>query len=184
MEVIIVSEKVLIAYASRYGSTKEIAKTIGKVLEDHKLANDIFPSEDVSSLIPYHAVVMGSALYSGNWLEPASELLESFQEQLAQMPVWLFSSGPTVDGDPNKALEDWHFPKSLQVIADTINPRDIKLFAGKIDAKLLTLDDWLTNRSMGGNFGDYRDWDTIVEWASSIANSLKSNIGNDAEFTA
>ncbi len=146
--------------------------TIGKVLENHELSNDVFPSEDVVSLIPYHTVVMGSAVYSGEWLESASELLESFQEQLAQMPVWLFSSGPTVDGDPSEALDGWHFPKSLQTIVDDINPRDIKLFAGKIDAKLLTHDDWLTNRSMGGNFGDYRDWDVIIEWANNIANSL------------
>ena len=176
MEVIIVSEKVLIAYASRYGSTKEIAITIGKVLEDHKLDNDVFPSEEVSSLSPYHSVVIGSALYLGNWLEPASELLESFQEQLAQMPVWLFSSGPTVSGDPSKVLANWRFPISLQTITDDIKPRGIKLFAGKINAALLTHEDWLTSRSMDGKFGDYRNWETIIEWANSIAHSLKSNI--------
>ena len=169
---IILPKKILIAYASRHGSTREIAITIGKVLEDHKFISDVFPSEGVTSLNPYYAVVIGSAVYSGDWLESASELLESFQEQLIQMPVWLFSSGPAVKGDPNKALDGWHFPKSLQAIVSDINPRDIKLFAGKIDAKLLTHDDWLANRSMGGNFGDYRDWDSITEWANSIANNL------------
>ncbi len=169
---VILPKKILITYASRHGSTKEIAMTIGKVLENHKFISDLSPSEDVVSLNPYHAVVMGSAVYSGDWLEPASELLESFREQLTKMPVWLFSSGPAVNGDPNKALGGWHFPKSLQAIVDDINPRDIKLFAGKIDAELLTRDDWLANRSMGGNFGDYRDWSIIIEWADSIADSL------------
>ncbi len=181
---VIVSEKVLITYASRYGSTKDIAIAISKVLEDHQFINDVFPAEDISSLDPYHAVIMGSAVYFGNWLEPASELLESFQEQLIQIPVWLFSSGPTVNGDPSKALENWCFPTSLQAIANIIRPRDIKLFAGKIDPTLLTLDDWLTNRSMGGKSGDYRDWNIIAEWANSIANNLKSHMGNDAEFAA
>ena len=94
MEVVILSKKTLISYASRYGSTKEIAMTIGEVLESHKLAVDVFSSEKIGSLSPYHSVVLGSAVYLGYWLESASELLESFQEQLAHMPVWLFSSGP------------------------------------------------------------------------------------------
>ena len=138
MEVVILSKNILIAYASRNGSTKEIATTIGKVLEDREFASDVLPSEDVVSLNHYHATIIGSAVYSGNWLESALELLESFQEQFTQMPVWLFSSGPAVKGDPSKALGGWHFPKSIQAIVDYINPKDIKLFAGKIDAELLT----------------------------------------------
>ena len=92
-----------------------------------------------------------------------------------------FQAGPTVNADPSKALDGWRFPVSLQATVDDIKPQGIKLFAGKIDASSLTHDNWLAIRSMDGNFGDYRDWDIITEWANDIAKSLNQNIGISKE---
>lgn len=52
----------------------------------------------------YDAVVLGSAVYVGRWLEPARELVDAHAEELAARPTWLFSSGPI--GDPPKPEAD------------------------------------------------------------------------------
>lgn len=163
---------VLIAYASKYGATQEIAQRVGEVLERGGAHVDVRPAEDVTSVQGFGAVVIGSGVYSANWLPDAVELLESFQDDLSSKAVWLFSSGPTAEGDPAEVLGGWTFPANLQPLIDSIHPKNVALFAGKIDANKLSLEDWLSNRSMRGVVGDYRDWQTIEAWGERISQSL------------
>lgn len=171
---------ILIAYASRYGATREIAEAIGRVLRERGSAVDVRPALEVARLEGYRAVVLGSALYSGGWLEDARELLESFQEDLSTLPVWLFSSGPTVPGDPVEALEGWTYPEELSGLVAAVRPLDIALFAGKLDPDVLNLQDWLINRSMRGLSGDFRNFARIEAWATHIADRLEAPVvGSD-----
>jgi len=162
----------LIAHASRYGATREIAEAIGRALEKRGLAVDVRPAAEVGRLEGYGGVVLGSALYSGGWLDDAREFLESFQDELAARDVWLFSSGPTTPGDPAEALGGWLFPEDLAPLVSKVRPRDVILFAGKIDPDVLGLQDWLINRSMRGLAGDFRNWPRIEAWAARIADAL------------
>ncbi len=174
---------ILIAYASRYGATREIAETIGRVLQERGSAVDVRAAAEVARLEGYRAVVLGSALYSGGWLEDARELLESFQEDLSALPVWLFSSGPTVPGDPVEALGGWVYPEELRGLVAVVRPLDIALFAGKIDPDALNLQDWLINRSMRGVSGDFRNFARVEAWATHIADRLEASVvgaGGDA----
>jgi menaquinone-dependent protoporphyrinogen oxidase len=91
--------KVLVSAASRHGATSEIAEEIGKALRV-----DVRPAEQVSSVEDYEAVVLGSAVYAGRWLQPARELAERHAGALSERPVWLFSSGPV--GEPPKPAEE------------------------------------------------------------------------------
>lgn len=165
---------VLIAYASKYGSTKEIAERVGLVLEREGLGVDVKEAETVVSLQPYQAVVIGSALYFDTWLPPASELLESFQEVLATKPVWLFSSGITGEGEFSKMIE-WNFPEPLTPLLKTIKPKDVALFGGKVNAEMLELEDWLVNPGARTHNGDYRNWVAIESWAKGIAAVLRTS---------
>ncbi len=174
----------LMAYASRYGATREIAEVIGKVLRDRGLAVDVRPAGEVARIEAYRAVIIGSALYSGGWLEDATELLESFQDDLARRPVWMFSSGPTVPGDPAEALGGWTYPEDLRSLVARVRPMDIALFAGKIDPDALNLQDWLINRSMRGVAGDFRAWPRIIAWAARIADALLSGPAEPSEGPA
>ena len=167
---------VLIAYASKYGSTKEIAEHIALILRREGLTVEVKDAEVVSSLQPYAAMIIGSALYFDNWLPTATELLESFQAELVQKPVWLFSSGITGEGDFRKIIE-WSYPKPLDDIIKSIKPKDIALFGGKVDAKELELSDWLINPGLRVETGDYRNWNEIEAWAMQIANTLNKNEG-------
>jgi menaquinone-dependent protoporphyrinogen oxidase len=162
---------VLVAYASKYGSTKEIAEHIALILRGEGLAVDVKDAETVSSLQVYHAVVVGSALYFDNWLPAARELLESFQDELTSKSVWLFSSGITGEGDFREVI-GWYYPENLKDIVKTIQPKEIALFGGKVESKNLELEDWLVNPGVRVDVGDYRNWSEIEAWAAQIAKTL------------
>lgn len=108
------------------------------------------------------------------WRKAAVTLLKRYAEELAQKPVWLFSSGPTGDQDPLEATEGWRFLTNLQPIADAIQPRDIALFRGAIDEAKLGLLDKLMVKAAKAPFGDFRDWETIRAWAGEIAAALQA----------
>ena len=92
--------QVLVAYATKYGATAEIAEKIGQALRGAGLSADVLPADRVSDLTPYQAVVLGSAVYIGQWRKEAVKFLKANETVLAEKPVWLFSSGPSGEGDP------------------------------------------------------------------------------------
>lgn len=159
----------LIAYASRYGSTKDIAERIARVLQQQGLNTSVKAAEDVTSIKPYDAVIVGSAVYTGGWLPEAQEFLESFQDELATKAVWVFSSGPVTDEDPVAVLGGWKIPESLHKTLAVIRPRDIALFSGKVDVDKLSIEDYLMTSSLRGMSGDYRNWAAIEGWAKEIS---------------
>jgi menaquinone-dependent protoporphyrinogen oxidase len=165
--------QVLVTYASKYGATAEIAEKIAQVLRQAGLDTDVLPTDRVSDLQPYKAVVLGSAVYVGLWRRKAAKFLKANEEALAERPVWLFSSGPTGEGDPVEQVQGWRFPKGLQPIADRIQPRDIAVFHGSVNVeKLNALEKWML-KNVQAPTGDFRDWDAITSWATAIADALK-----------
>lgn len=160
----------LIAYGSKYGSTREIAEHIALILRREGLTVAVQDVETSSSLQSYEVVIVGSSLYFDNWLPAASEFLESFQEELTHKAVWLFSSGITGEGS-FREIVDWYYPEALNNVIKTIKPKDIAFFGGKVDADHLELEDWLVNPSLRVEMGDYRNWVEIEAWAMKIAQS-------------
>jgi menaquinone-dependent protoporphyrinogen oxidase len=165
--------KVLVAYASKYGATKEIAEKIGLVLKDAGFSVDVLPAEKVPDVSSYKAVVLGSAVYIGGWRRQAARFLRVNEKTLAERPLWLFSSGPTGPGDPVELVQGWRFPKALQHIADRVKPLDIALFQGAaFPEKLSGIGRWLMKK-VKAPLGDFRDWNAITAWAGTIAAKLQ-----------
>lgn len=165
--------QVLVAFSTRYGATAEIAEKIGHVLRQEGLYTDVLPVGRVRNPSAYKAVVFGSAVYIGKWNKDAARFLKANEKILAEQPVWLFSSGPTGQGDPVELTKGWLFPKALLPIVDRIRPRDITVFHGAINTKKLNLiEKWLIN-NVKAPLGDFRDWDAITLWAVTIADELK-----------
>jgi menaquinone-dependent protoporphyrinogen oxidase len=162
---------ILVAYASKYGATKQIAEKIGQVLTARGLLTDVETVQEVGKLTPYTAVVFGSAVYAGSWLKEAAEFLKEHEAALAARPTWLFSSGPTGEGDPVTMMKGWRFPEALQPIADRIQPRDIAVFHGDIDSSKLNFIEKLIVKGVKAPMGDFRDWDAVERWATGIAQS-------------
>jgi menaquinone-dependent protoporphyrinogen oxidase len=166
-------KKVLVAYATKYGASQEIAERIGAALKRAGLNVDVRPAGQVGDVGPYRAVVLGSAVYAGQWRPEAARFLEANEGALAERPVWLFSSGPTGEGDPVELMKGWRFPENLQPVADRIRPRDTTFFMGKIDPKKLNLAEKLIVKGIKAPTGDFRDWETIEAWAEDIAEALR-----------
>jgi len=166
-------DQVLVAYATKYGATAEIAEKMGQVLRQAGLRTDVLPTDRVSDLTPYNAVVLGSAVYIGRWRKEAVKFLKANETVLAEKLVWLFSSGPTGKGDPVELTQGWRFPGKLQPIADRIRPRDIAVFHGAVDVgKLNFIEKWML-KNVKAPSGDFRDWDAITSWATAIADELR-----------
>ncbi len=88
-------------------------------------------------------------------------------------PVWLFSSGPTGEGDPVKLLEGWRIPGAVEPIVDRIQPKDIVVFHGDVNVEKLNFIEKSMVKNVKVPVGDFRDWDAITSWAVAIADALK-----------
>ena len=164
--------RVLVSAASQHGATAEIAQAIGRTLSERGLTVAVIPPGDVRSLDGYDAVIIGSALYMGHWLDPATELVNRFREALSDRPVWLFSSGPV--GKPSSKLAQSmdQDPVGLPELAEAIHARDHRRFAGKLDPKRLSFPQRASLLVFRGLEGDFRDWADIRQWAEGIARQL------------
>jgi len=161
--------QILVAYATKYGATADIAERIGRELREAGLHADVLPIEGVGDLTPYRAVVLGSAVYIGRWRSEAVKFLKANETVLAEKLVWLFSSGPTGEGDPVELTQGWRLPGPLQPIADRIAPRDVAVFHGAVDAGQLDfIEKWIL-KNVKAPIGDFRDWEAITAWATQIA---------------
>jgi menaquinone-dependent protoporphyrinogen oxidase len=166
---------ILVMYASKYGATRQIAEKIGEVLRQAGLQVDVFPVDDTLDITLYKAIVLGSAVYVGKWQKEAVTFLQANEKPLAARPVWLFSSGPTGEGDPVELVEGVRFPVALQPVVDRIHPRDVAVFHGYINRdKLNFIEKWAIKSLVKKPFGDFRQWDSITSWATSIADTLKT----------
>jgi menaquinone-dependent protoporphyrinogen oxidase len=164
---------VLVAYATKYGATHEIAEKIGATLREAGLLAEVLPADRFRGLDSYGAVVLGSAVYIGQWRKEAVKFIQANERALAAMPVWIFSSGPTGEGDAVELLQGWRLPGKVKSIADRIAPRDIAVFHGKNDpAKMNFIEKWMI-KNVKAPLGDFRDWDAINAWATSIAVALQ-----------
>jgi menaquinone-dependent protoporphyrinogen oxidase len=168
----IMSKTVLIAYASKYGSTAEIAEKIGEVLRQDGLVVEVKAADSVKDLSPYQAVILGSAVYVGRWRKQAVKFLQANEKALAEKPVWIFSSGPSGEGDPVEILKGWRMPESIQPILDRLQPRDVVVFHGNLDPDKLNFIERRMIKMVEAQTGDFRDWEAIQAWAKSIAEGL------------
>lgn len=160
--------KILIAYASRHGSSREIAAAIAEELRNAGHEVDLEGAASVTSLDGYGAIVAGSAVYVGKWLAAATSFVEQFKEPLGTMPVWLFSSGPLGDETPHPPGD----PEGIQELVAELGARDHQVFVGKLDKGSLGLGERLITRMVKAPEGDFRDWEAIRGWAQAIARAL------------
>jgi menaquinone-dependent protoporphyrinogen oxidase len=159
---------VWVVVASRYGSTREVGEAIAEEIgRTHPV--EVRDAADVEGFDGADAVVLGSAIYGGRWLEPARRLLDDRADELAARPTWLFSCGPI--GDPPRP-EDAS-PEGWEEAVAATRARGQELFAGKLDYGALRRVERLMVRALRAPEGDFRDWEEIRGWARSIARRLQ-----------
>jgi len=159
--------KVLVCAASKYGATSEIAQAVADVMAGRGCEVTVLPPEKVGAVEEFDAVVLGSAVYMGQWMKPARELAERSASALAARQVWLFSSGPI--GEPAKPADD---PVDVTKILQATKARDHQIFTGKLVKKDLSFPDRAIVSAIRAQEGDFRDWAQIRDWATGIADAL------------
>lgn len=161
---------VLVAYASRRGSTAEIAETVAATLRREGLGVCLERAEDVQSLEPYDAVVLGSAVYMKRWRGDARHFLKKHRKALKQIPFWVFSSGPV--GDPANDNPEWNEPPKIAEKVEEMAGRDHVVFGGSLPAEPQGLMEKAMIEATPREFRDRRDWAQIRDWAHQIATQL------------
>ncbi len=159
---------ILVAYASKHGSTQGIAERITEQLRHMGKEAEARPVEAIEDPGSYEAFVIGSAVYYGSWLKEATEWVRRNQAVLAERPVWLFSSGPL--GTEVKDAEQQ--PKEMAEFQEAIGPRDQRIFFGALDHSKLSFAERLMVKAVRAPESDLRDWEAIDAWAESIARNL------------
>jgi menaquinone-dependent protoporphyrinogen oxidase len=165
------SNTILIAYASRAGSTAGVAEAIGKTLAESGPQIEVRPMQDVTNLTPYRAVIAGSAIQKGQWLPEAMDFMRTNRAALAHKPFAAFLVCMTL-AMPNQkyhnVVADW-----LKPVSDLVQPKSEGFFAGALD--ISTVPAWLDRLKFRLSVafgvwseGDHRDWNAIREWAVSL----------------
>jgi len=168
---------VLVAYATRYGSTGEVAERIGSRLRARGLAVDVKNVRDAVPLDGYGAVVFGSPLYIGSMLKQGVAFLEGGRAALGRVPVAVFACGPlSADDDMEGARAQLH--GALEKLG-WLSPVSTAMFVGAYDpAKLRALDRLVAVPPASPLHGigarDDRDWVAIEAWADEVAGALQS----------
>ena len=159
--------KVLVAVASRHGSTREIGDAIAEVLVSAGFDATVLDPDDVEDLAPYGAVVLGSSVYVGRWAASARALVDRLAVALAGRPIWLFSSGPV--GNPPAPSGD---PEEIPALMTRLGARGHRTFAGRLDKGALPLAERAVVALVQAEHGDFRAWRDVQDWAASIAAEL------------
>lgn len=168
------SHHVLVVYATKHGATAEIAERIAQVLRAAGLTVTFTAANATTDPASYDAVVLGSAVYAGAWRKEAVVFLEAQADALAQRPVWIFSSGPTGEGDPVALVKGWRFPEAQRPLLERIRPCEVALFHGKLDPAKLNLAEKVVIKAVKAPTGDFRDGPAIEAWAQGIADVLRA----------
>jgi menaquinone-dependent protoporphyrinogen oxidase len=168
-------KKILIAYATRTGSTQEVAEAVAVTLRESGLEVDIQPMRNVRTLEGYGAVVLGAPLYMFHWHKDALSFLSRYREVLTDgLPVAIFASGPFAKGD-EKEWQEVHKQLDQELAKFAwLKPIAVEIIGGKFDPAKLSFPLNLVPALKQMPASDLRDWTTIRAWASNLAAKLQS----------
>ena len=163
--------RVLVSVASRHGATREIGAAVARCMVASEagralgLSAALEPAQLQPRLAGFDAVVLGSAVYAGRWMDPARLFAESAADELSRLPTWLFSSGlDRAHGGAATRSDD-----ALR-ISHAIGARGHRAFPGRLEPRVLSAseqDDW-------GRVAprDFRNWSDVRAWAEEIVDGL------------
>jgi len=167
--------KILVTYATKAGSTAEVAAEIGRVIESKGGCQvDVCPVGKLNGVDGYDAVVIGSAIRAGKWLPEATKFVEKHRDALGRVPVALFTVCLTLKDDTEENRRT--VAAYLDPVRQVVQPVEVGLFAGVMDYSKLPFILRLLMKAMKSPQGDFRDWEAITSWATDIAAVLKEAV--------
>jgi menaquinone-dependent protoporphyrinogen oxidase len=154
---------ILVGYASKHGSTIEVAEAIATLLRDGGHEVDVRAAANVRELDAYSGIVLGGALYMGHWHKDAVRFLEQHGHALEAIPLAVFAIGPKTLAEVEVAASRKQLDRALATIPD-LTPATVAVFGGVVDPTKLRF----PFKRMAAS--DARDWDAIAGWGREVAN--------------
>lgn len=166
------SETVLVTYATRYGSTKEVAQKIAENLQIKGRTVDVIACSEVFSLENYQFIIIGAPFYIGKMLKDAKSFMNKFQNELPTKKIAFFALGPLRKEEKDMADTKSQLEAELKKFP-WVKPISLEMFGGKYDPDNLNfMDEFLTKPSASPLHGleaiDIRNWDAISKWAEDL----------------
>jgi menaquinone-dependent protoporphyrinogen oxidase len=166
------ANKILVAYATRYGSTQEVGEEVAARLRENGRQVDVQLMRNVQTLEGYRAVVLGAPIYIGKWHEDAHRLLSQHQKALVQRPVAIFALGPL--GTDEKEMQGSRAQLDQELAKyPWLTPVAVEMFVGRYDPAKLNFSHKLlaalpASPLHGRAASDHRDWKAIRAWTSEL----------------
>lgn len=168
------NQKVLVTYASLYGSTTEIARAIAEQLSTHlgKSSVELRRVDVIENLDDYSAVVLGGAIYGGEWAPAVNEFVDSHKAQLKEKALALFVVAIRLREDTESMRKS--VLSNIETQRIMLEPIvSVGLFAGKVDYDALSPIVRMKAKTKGLPEGDFRNWDAIAAWADELVPHIK-----------
>jgi menaquinone-dependent protoporphyrinogen oxidase len=160
------NQKVLIAYATRCGSTVEVAQAVAEELTKRGFAVDVRQAAKVTEIDGYTAVVVGSAVRFGSWMPEAVKFVEQNRAALNNLPTAFFAvhlMNMSDDDASRKARLAY-----LDPVRKLVSPKAEAFFPGVGDLSKVSFLERLIGKMVKSPEGDFRDWTKIRAWAQEI----------------
>jgi len=156
------NKPLLVAYATKHGSTHEVADAVAVRLRERGLEAEVRSARGVATLAPYDGVVIGGALYMGRWHSDARRFLSHHRDELAVLPLAVFAMGPLTLEDEDVADSRKQLDHALAK-EPRLEPVTVAIFGGVVNPAKQHFPFTYVATS------DARDWDEIRSWADSVA---------------
>jgi len=166
--------RILVAYASRHGSTREVAEAVAATLRSRGLSTTILPAAEVGHLRGYAGVVLGGALYMGRLHKDARRFLARHHDALEGRALAVFALGPRTLAPDDvadsrsqlmHALASAPPPASVAVFGGVVRPGELRFPFSRLPAS------------------DERDWAAIEAWAGELAATFSRAKSHDLRQT-
>lgn len=156
----------LVTYASRAGSTMEIARVIALELEKRYFSVDICPINQVESLEGYSHIVIGSAIRMGSPLPEVKAFVNEHCSEFRSIPFACFAVHLQHDGE-DKASQEARLTY-LDPIRNQLRITHEAFFTGVYNPVKVSPIESLFGRLVKTPIGDFRDWEAIKGWGQLI----------------
>jgi menaquinone-dependent protoporphyrinogen oxidase len=159
------ARSILVTYATKHGSTREVADSVAETLHEQGLEVETLPAAQVDDLSHHDGVVLGGSLYMGRWHPDALDFLKRNRAALATQAVAVFAMGPRTTEAKDVAASRAQLAAALAKIP-AVDPFAVAVFGGVLDPRKLHFP---LNRMQAI---DARDWEAIRAWARELAETF------------
>ncbi|MGC9317764.1 MAG: flavodoxin domain-containing protein [Armatimonadota bacterium] len=177
--------RILVAYETAHGSTRETAEAIAEVLRERGAEVDVVRCRDVESVEGYDVFVVGAPVWAGNWLKPARRFVARHEDALASHPTAYFHCSAAAGGDESREEVAEQMAPRLRRYANSVEPVSVGNLAGVVDYSRYNLAVRLIMQAIMGRQRqptegrhDYRDWERIRGWAASVYDTFAERLNS------